>query len=263
MNVSEIIRDSLRYPFSDWKRYLLFGFILLISISSINLLFSIPKRYADASLILVILTVIALISTILGRGYYFRVLKYSLNGMEELPNFNNWKDMLKDGIKLSIVTIIYLIPFTLIIISLKASIISILFVISSTLPGLVYNLGLADYVPINLNISLGLLLGYLYLNIALPLSLLSIANMADNNRKIKDAFKFHQIINKVTKIGWKKLLIWYILTEIIFLTIFSFGYLIITLISFDSVIGIILISLILTPYLDIYLYRSVALFYKS
>jgi NADH:ubiquinone oxidoreductase subunit 2 (subunit N) len=100
----------------------------LISISSINLLFgflgllSLTKTYADGAPILVILTVIALISTILGRGYYFRVLKYSLNGLEELPKFNNWEDMLKDGIKLSIVTIIYLIPFTLILISLKASI---------------------------------------------------------------------------------------------------------------------------------------------
>jgi hypothetical protein len=30
MKVSEIVKDSLRYPFSDWKKILIFGIIILI-----------------------------------------------------------------------------------------------------------------------------------------------------------------------------------------------------------------------------------------
>jgi hypothetical protein len=30
MKVSEIVKDFLRYPFSDWKKILIFGIIILI-----------------------------------------------------------------------------------------------------------------------------------------------------------------------------------------------------------------------------------------
>ena len=31
MNMSEIIKDSLRYPFSDWKKILILGLIVIVS----------------------------------------------------------------------------------------------------------------------------------------------------------------------------------------------------------------------------------------
>ena len=31
MNMSRIIKDALKYPFSDWKKILILGFIILVS----------------------------------------------------------------------------------------------------------------------------------------------------------------------------------------------------------------------------------------
>jgi hypothetical protein len=32
MSMGEIVKDSLRYPFSDWKKFLIFGIISLIAV---------------------------------------------------------------------------------------------------------------------------------------------------------------------------------------------------------------------------------------
>ena len=143
MKIGEIVKDSLKFPFSAWKKYLMFGFLILISISSINLLLgfvgllSISNSYAQGALILGILTVIALITTLLARGYNYRILKTSLNRQEQLPKFNIWPDMLKDGTKLTIVNIVYLIPLILFFIAFKASILTFFTVLLSVLSLLV------------------------------------------------------------------------------------------------------------------------------
>ena len=49
-------------------------------------------------------------------GYFFRIIKSSLDGMDELPGLNNWNDMFISGIKVFIVSFVYLIPALLIII---------------------------------------------------------------------------------------------------------------------------------------------------
>ena len=101
---------------------------------------------------------------------------------------------------------------------------------------------------------------------------MAIANMANHESDIRAAFKFIQIFSKIGNIGWRKLIIWYLITGIVFLiltgiwiVIFTF---IITLIW--SIVGTttrhimedVLISLIVIPYITMYFYRSVALIYK-
>ena len=48
------------------------------------------------------------------NGYKFRIIKTSLGGLAELPVFNNWIEMFVDGIKVSIVVVVYLLPTILI-----------------------------------------------------------------------------------------------------------------------------------------------------
>ena len=105
----------------------------------------------------------------------------------------------------------------------------------------------------------------LYFLILFPISLIAIANMANNDGKLSYAFEFIDIFNKIKNIGWIKFYSWYLLTCVINLLIFLIGFLIVILLSlihifpFEKLID----SLILTPYVYIFLSRSIALIYKS
>ncbi|AEG17323.1 DUF4013 domain-containing protein [Methanobacterium paludis] len=235
MNIKGIVKDSLRYPFSDWKKILLLGIIVLVS----NL-FSFSTSLRTLTLNLVI---IGLIIGILIFGYEFRIIKSSLDGVNEPPEFNAWIEMFVDGIKVSIVSFVYAIPAILIILVFIVS-------ISSS--------------NISLNIGFVALIAILYAIIVIPILLMAIANMANNDSKLGSAFRFHELINKISTKGWKNLIIWYIVTGIIYLIIFSIGVVVTNIFSLiNSIVGIVLVSLILNPYIYMYLSRSVALFYMS
>ena len=280
MEIKEIIWDAVRYPLSDWKKILILGIILLISTFSINQLLGTIYALLDTenvAVVIVLLTVIGLSSLFLGRGYQFRIIKSSLNGSSKLPKFNAWIDMFKNGIKMSIITIVYLIPLILILMSFKTPFVSTLHVILSNISSLIATIFLGGVAAIflgrgtNLVVLIGTAQGIesliiiLYMIIIFPISLMSLSNMANNNSKLSAAFKFHQIIHKITSIGWKNLIIWYMVTEILFLIILSISSIILKDIFrlINPIIGIALESLIVISYLLMYLYRSVALFYMS
>lgn len=59
------------------------------------------------------------ILTFIMEGYYLRVIKISINDDTELPIFNKWYSMFVDGIKLFLLSLLYLvIPTILVIIEL-------------------------------------------------------------------------------------------------------------------------------------------------
>ncbi|MBP2046514.1 hypothetical protein J2756_001768 [Methanobacterium aggregans] len=95
----------------------------------------------------------------------------------------------------------------------------------------------------------------MYMILIIPTIAIAIANMANNNSKISAAFKFHEIINKISNIGWENLIIWYIITGIL--------YLILLALSNIFPIGQGLMLLIVIPCFYMYLARSVALLYTS
>lgn len=82
MNLSEVLSNSFRYPFSNVKRMFLLGLLLATSI------FIIPG--------------------ILAYGYFLRIIENSLSGSNELPTFDNFGTMFVDGIKYIVVDIVYL-----------------------------------------------------------------------------------------------------------------------------------------------------------
>jgi hypothetical protein len=152
--------------------------------------------------------------------------------------------MFLDGIEVSITAFIYAIPVIFIVfISNSSTFVSNIF----------------------LNIGFGVLIAILYLIIIIPIIAMSIANMANDDNELGSAFKFREIINKISTKGWKNLIIWYMVTGIIYLIIFETGNLITNIFSrlIYINIGTVLVSLILTPYLYMYLSRSVTLFYMS
>jgi hypothetical protein len=115
----------------------------------------------------------------------------------------------------------------------------------------------------------------LYVIIILPVTLISIANMADNGSKLIKAFRFHEIIDKIYELGLRNFIIWYIAIGMVFLILTAVGsVIIIFLLLLIKVSGIVtfsqtfiiedvLIALFLAPYLWMYFFRSSALFYRS
>jgi hypothetical protein len=271
MNIKEIIKDSIYYPFSDWKKILVLGIIVLITNLSLNQLMGTIYVMLDTeniAFIIIFLTVIGLLGLFIGRGYQLRIIKSTIEELEYLPKFNDWIGMLKDGIKVSIVIIVYLIPLIIIFIGFKASLPEILQTILSNISSLiantVFNGGINALIE-----SFGtwegifFTIGFIYMVIIFPISLMSIANMANNNSKLVSAFNFSEIKNIIGRIGLKNLIVWYITTEIGFLVIWGIMNIIIVIISnlINPFIGILLNALIVISYLYMYLSRSVGLFY--
>lgn len=276
MNIGEIVKDSIMYPLLNWKKFFILGIMLLIG----NLYFDIGPVIQNSGLVIILL-LLWIIFILLVNGYMIRIIESSLNGKLELPDFYAWGTMLIDGFKLSIVTFIYTIPSFIIIFFAAIFYGSVLSNISSNLSNydastllnsiisygsVLFNIGsnLSNYdASILLNLGIPILIAFLYLLIITPIVLMAVANMAYNDCKFDSAFKFGEIFNKIGQIGRINLIIWYILTGIIYLVLLIVGNIIISTLSIINPILIgVVSSLILATYLNIYLFRSMALVYK-
>jgi hypothetical protein len=225
MDIGEIISDSLSYPSQNWKNVLILGILFLISF--------------------------LIIPAFLVMGYFFRVLKGSIAGFDELPDFDEWGEMLIDGLKIFVVQFVYfLIPAIVILIGIWASIASMSVTDAGTLtnPGLFIGLmGVTAIIGIILAIILGLIAS------------IAIANMALNNGEIGAAFRFSEILEKIAMIGWGKYIVWYIVMIIIGLI----GGVIAGILNIIPFIGTIIALLVIYPYLYMFSARSLALLFGS
>jgi hypothetical protein len=228
MNIGEIVKDSLRYPFSDWKKFLIFAVIVLMGML-------LPHFASIFGYLALIILIIGFLIQILEYGYWFRIIKSSLNGSIELPEFNTWSNMFKDGIGMFIILFIYLIPAYLIIFLTEA------------LPSL----------------SSGIIVAIVYIIIILPIIAVEAVQMADDNIESK-MFQFREIINKIGILGANRFIKWYLTTGVIFLIILALGIgavMVVEKLTF-SLIGTIMFWLLVFPYLSMYLTRSIALIFQ-
>ena len=115
MTLGTIVDDIIRYPLSNWKKYLILGIIFLAGVVVYITRFYGSIVITNNIIIIWFLGIIAFFLVTLTRGYTLRIIKSSVNGSSALPVFNNWIDMFVDGIKMFIVTIVYQIPAILII----------------------------------------------------------------------------------------------------------------------------------------------------
>ncbi|EKF85334.1 DUF4013 domain-containing protein [Methanobacterium formicicum] len=225
MDIGEIISDSLSYPSQDWKKVLILGILFLISF--------------------------LIIPAFLVMGYFFRILKGSIAGFDELPDFDEWGEMLIDGLKIFVVQFVYfLIPAIIILIGVWASIASIAVTDAGNLanPGLVFGLlGGTAIIGIILAIILGLIAS------------IAIANMALNNGEFGAAFRFSEILEEIAMIGWGKYIVWYIVMIIIGMI----GGVIAGILNVIPILGTIIALLVVSPYLYMFSARSLALLFGS
>ncbi|MGB9978045.1 DUF4013 domain-containing protein [Methanobacterium sp.] len=277
MNIEEIVKDSVSYPLSDWKKILMLGIIIVISgIAGVAVSLNTTNIY-----LISLLVVIGFLVGFLVNGYMFRIIKSSLDGKSGLPEFNNWIDMCINGLKVFIAFIIYLMPVILIIslfvpvffhstLTLESMGLTPLDLLinslnSVTIPGIFSFIGILDYLSlVTPEGMLAFIIGMLYLFIITPMLLVAIANMAYYEGEFRSAFRFSEILDEIRIIGRFNLIKWYLTTGILFLilfTIISTCIVYIFNLADLSVIGGVLISLIITPYFYMYFARSVALYY--
>lgn len=81
MDFGEIISNSLKYPTKGIGKVILLGIILIIPIVDF-----------------------------IGIGYLLRVMKATVTGFDELPDFDEVGELFIDGLKLWVISIIYTIP---------------------------------------------------------------------------------------------------------------------------------------------------------
>ncbi|BDZ69712.1 DUF4013 domain-containing protein [Methanobacterium petrolearium] len=179
MEIGEIISDSVKYPSSDWTKIIILAVILLIPIVNF-----------------------------IGLGYILRIIKATLAGLNELPDFDEVGDMFIDGLKVLIVGIVYAIPIW-IIAAIIGAIIGVVSPAATT-----YYVGADATAMIG-----GMIASYaVLLIVALIVGLIeiiAIANMAYYDGDIGAAFHFSDILNYIATIGWGKYLIVYITIAII------------------------------------------------
>ncbi len=223
MEIGEIISDSISFPSRDWAKILILGIFFLTSF-------------------------IIIIPIFMVMGYCFRILKSSIAGFNELPDFDMLGEMFIDGLKVFIVTLVYfLIPILVIIIGGWASIASV----SIT--------GMADptiFIALLGGISL---IGVVLATVFGLMATIAIANMALNGSELGAAFRFSEILEQISMIGWGKYIVWYI----VMIVIGFIGSMITSLLSQIPIIGIIIAILLIYPYLYMFYARSVALLFTS
>ncbi|HOI40228.1 MAG TPA: DUF4013 domain-containing protein [Methanobacterium sp.] len=225
MDIGEIISDSVKYPSSDWGKVLILGVICIASI--------------------------LLVPIFLVYGYVFRIIKATLAGIDELPEFDEIGDMFVDGLKIFVVSIVYAIPIYILY--------GIMYVLGI---GMMSTASYTDYTAATSAVfGLMSLLYIVIMIVAIIISLfelMAIANMAYYDGELGAAFRFSEILEHISRIGWGK----YIITLIVIWILGVIGFMIGWLTMF-ILIGFILLPLVITPYIAMFGSRAVGLLVAS
>ncbi len=221
MDVGEIYSDAIRYPSSDWKKVIILGIVTLLSF--------------------------LIIPAFLAFGYIFRALKASIAGSDELPEFDEWGEMLVDGLKVFVVQFIYfLIPAVILAVGIGGTLTAAPLDPVTGPPTMFTGIiGLTGLIAAILGIILGLI------------AMVAIANMAYYDSELGAAFRFSEILDIIAEIGWVDYIIWYVVLIIVGVV----GGFIAGIINLIPILGSIISILIISPYLSLIYSRALALIY--
>jgi hypothetical protein len=278
MNIKNIISDSLRYPFRDWKKFLMFGLMFLIP-------FLVGFAVSSSEYVWISIIFMFFVGFFV-NGYLFRILNTSLDDLTELPEFDDWKEMFIDGVKVFSVVIVYTAPVILIIAYLLITLYQLVITGSTYYQG---SLELNQYILSLVNSEIGsmfenyiiilydilgiyAIVGIFYIIIIIPICLMGLGNMANYYGEFSAAFRLREIFEDINCIGWINLIKWYIVIGIIYLILFriipgfisSILYLNHLFVPIIHLIwGGVLIGFIVVPFSYMFFARAVALLYMS
>jgi hypothetical protein len=249
LDIGDIIKNSLGYPISNTKNFLILGLLILL-----GNLYSLLLSFGIKNIFLTLLLLLTLLIAILRGGYNLRILGSSINGSDVLPDFGNWKRMFVDGIKLFIVVIVYMIPLIL-----------ILMVCGMFFGYYVFSSGAAEGSLAKIMLLVVMAIAGLYYLFVYPIILMAIANMTHKENNISYAFKLGEIRTKISDLGLGSYVGWFIITAIIYAALIIIGMVLRSVFGLVHVkfIGIILSAIIIGPFAALFLFRSASLMYRS
>ncbi|MBQ6220469.1 MAG: DUF4013 domain-containing protein [Methanosphaera sp.] len=257
MEITQIIEDALRYPLTDYKKFLILGIpnlilgiFMAIFIGQASSLFftnvntnstefiTSPEFYAfiGSSMIVMLLTFLV---SIFISGIGISIMRYTFNNKNELPNIEPVKNFI-DGLKSYIVAIIYFgVPTILYFILV-----------------LVIAAALGDYAG-----AFVLLLSILYIIAMILLAIMyivSLGRLAESD-SISESLKISAIFEKTKEIGFLRIIGIFIILTIVNIVISLIG----TFIEMIPYIGLIIVCYIFYSYIFIVSFRAYALTYKD
>lgn len=220
MDIGDIISDSIKYPSTSWGKVVILGIILIASV--------------------------LIVPIFLLYGYMLRIIKATLAGVDELPEFDEIGEMFVDGLKVFVVAIVYAIPVWIIAAIIGALTGNAASTATSLDPSMIWALFFGNIILVIVAVIVGLI------------EVMAIANMAYNNSELGAAFRFSEILDYIAKIGWGKYIVTYILIAIV-----SFIGFLIGMLTIFILIGIILLPLVIAPYLVMFGSRAIALLFAD
>ena len=204
-SITDIVVEGLKYPFNDVNKYLVFGVIQVImsvlfmgAFASTGYYFvqayktsvSMGLDMIDLSVVSPAMIIVSAVLFVLGlivfvyiSGYEFNILKFSISKNNELPAFNDYVGILKDGLKMIAVKIAYAI-----------------------LPGILFLLGLMlsvnDNVGAAVNVigSLILAISIIFAIVVAFFLIMATARMVDMGT-LRSAFDFREIYELISNMG--------------------------------------------------------------
>jgi hypothetical protein len=225
MDIGYLTSDAAKYPLNNWKKLIILGILLFIGF--------------------------LIVPAFLAIGYIFKSLKLSIVGFDELPDFDGLGEMLIDGLKVFVVQLVYfIIPTIIILVGVSVSLSSI-----STLQ----NIGDFTFFSAVFSFMGGLIIvGSIIAVISSVFFTIALANMAYYN-EFSAAFRFAELLDTITAIGWVDFIIWYVMMMIVGACI---GF-IATMLLFIPILGWALIILVIFPYLYLLYARALGLLFVS
>lgn len=226
MDIGYLTSDAAKYSSKSLKKVLILGILFLISF--------------------------LIVPAFLSMGYLFRVLKLSIDGVDNLPDFERWGEMFVDGLKVFVVQLTYfIIPFAFIFIGLWTSITSLM--------------ALQDAgSTMNPTFSLSLTWGLIFLGLAMAVIFgafftIALANMAYYDGEIMAAFRFKEILDTISNISWVDFIVWYVVMITIGLSMLVTAI----IIGLIPILGLIISILAIYPYINLLFARALGLLFLS
>lgn len=268
MKIREILYESVKYPFYGIKQLFLLGFIILLTVSVFGY-YTVFANYlhsllgANYWLIMGLLILVACILLLFEAGYAYRMVQWSIDGVEKPPKFDKFNIMFKHGINETILISIYFaVPLIVLYYFLNYTLTPTPLIILFHLVDYLFSgiTALISSIPSNISflivifvILLGFILDMIF-TVAIPY-------MASNGGHFMDAFNFKQIFINIGKIGLKRMLIAYFL--VVLTIIVMGGPLLIKELAKLNILGFIVAEGLIAPYIIMLDSRFIALLYMD
>lgn len=253
MGISDLFNDALKYPLKDYKFLLVLGVILILAdLSSIYMTWG--GHYN--SILSAVFGIISLIAGFLIVGYEMSIVKETINGSDDVPDFS-WKSDFIMGIKYVVLNIIYfIIPLIIVLVVAWATGLfdSIINIMSSTdtnlTAGVVESFTTSTILSLIVAIILGILFEFFFLVGQCRLAVTG---------SLAEGLKINKVVEDISEIGWGTFIAWFIIF-IIILLIISFVAAIVSAIPY---VGVIIATLLIGSYIVMFGGRALGLIYES